>query len=164
MPSNAVAVARTSESRATVPAEGASKPLDSLARQLRRGRPGVGPGRSYLAVALIVIVAIWVVFMFGRALTQLNEATQRSATVQNETVALQDRLEQAQRELELVQTDAFLSLQARGYGLGEPGERAFGLEPGAPAPPQIVPLGGQTAATAGRTPLEAWLRLLFGGD
>lgn len=164
MPSNAVAVALTSESRATVPAEGGTQPLDSLARQLRRGRPGIGPGRSYMVVALMVIVAIWVVFMFGRALTQLNEATQRAAVVQNETVALQGRLEQAQRELELVQTDAFLSLQARGYGLGEPGERAFGLAPGAPAPPQIVPLGGETAATTGRTPLEAWLRLLFGGD
>jgi len=164
MGSNAATLAPTSEARAATPAEGPTKPLDSLARQLRRGRPGIGPGRSYLAVALMVIVAIWVVFMFGRALTQLNEATQRAVAVRTETIGLQDRLEQAQRELELVQTDAFLSLQARGYGMGEPGERAFGLEPGAPAPPQIVPLGGETASATGRTPLESWLRLLFGGD
>lgn len=159
-----MAVAPTSEARASTPAERATRPLDSLARQLRRGRPGIGPGRSYLALAVIVIVAIWVVFMFGRALTQLNEATQRAAAVRTETVALHDRLEQAERELELVQTDAFLSLQARGYGMGESGERAFGLAPGAPPPPAIVPLGGEAASTVGRTPLESWLRLLFGGD
>lgn len=164
MGSNAAALATAREARSVTPTDaGASQPLASLARQIR-GRRGIGPGRSYLALALIVIVAIWVVFMFGRALTQLNEATQRAAAVQNETIALHDRLEQAQRELELVQTDAFLSLQARGYGMGEPGERAFGLAPGAPAPPAIVPLGGETASAAGRTPLESWLRLLFGGD
>jgi hypothetical protein len=163
MGSNAAALAPTSEARAAMPS-GDATPLDSLAGQLRRGRPGIGPGRSYLAVALIVMVAIWVVFMFGRALTQLNEATQRASAVRTETIGLHDRLEQAQRELELVQTDAFLSLQARGYGLGESGERAFGLAPGAPPPPQIVPLGGETASASGRTPLESWLRLLFGGD
>lgn len=164
MGSTATALATSREARSvtTTDAE-TSPPLASLARQIR-GRRGIGPGRSYLVVSLIVIVAIWVVFMFGRALTQLNEATQRAAAVQNETVVLHDRLEQAQRELELVQTDAFLSLQARGYGMGEPGERAFGLAPDAPAPPAIVPLGGEAASTVGRTPLESWLRLLFGGD
>jgi hypothetical protein len=164
MSSNAVAGALTSESRSVEPAEaGATQPLDSLARQLRGGRR-LGPGRSYLGLVVLVVVAIWVVFMFGRALTQLNEATQRAAAVRTETGVLYDRLEEVQRELELVQTDAFLSLQARGYGMGESGERVFGLAPGAPAPPAIVPLGGTATSADGRTPLESWLRLLFGGD
>lgn len=159
MPSNAVSLAATSEAR---PGPASVSPPAGGGR-LRRAGGGrsLRPARSYLLILGVVVLAIWLVFVFGRALTQLNDASERAAAVNAESAALQARLEAGERELELVQTDAFQSLQARSYGLGGEGERAFGLEAGAPPAPPIVPLGG-ASASVNRTPLEAWLGLLFG--
>lgn len=107
------------------------------------------------------MLALWLVLVFGRALTELNEATERAAAVGAESAALQARLEAGQRELELVQTDAFQAHQARAYGLGREGERAFALETGAPPAPVVTPLGAEAPSPA-RTPLQSWLVLLFG--
>jgi cell division protein FtsB len=117
--------------------------------------------RTYLVLLGLAIVGVWLVFVFARTLGDLNEASRREAVVRAEAASLQERLEQTQRELELVQTDAFLRLQARGYGMGAPGEVVFTLETGQP-PPEIMPLGGTPSPSAPITPLEAWLALLFG--
>lgn len=158
MPSNAVPLAATSEARPAASASPAS-PVEELRRA--GGRRSLRPARSYLLIIGLTLLAVWLVLVFGRALTQLNEASERAAAVSAESAALQARLEAGQRELELVQTDAFQSLQARSYGLGEEGERAFALEAEAPPPPPIVPLGTEST-TVSRTPLEAWLGVLFG--
>lgn len=120
------------------------------------------PLRNYLLLIGLVVIAVWLVLVFSRTLGELNEATGRAAVVRGEAEMLQARLEQGERELELVQTDAFLRLQARGYGMGEPGERIFSLEAGAPAPPSITPLGVEETASTPISPLDAWLELLFG--
>jgi hypothetical protein len=117
--------------------------------------------RTYLVVAGLVIVGVWLVFVFARTLGDLNEASRREAVVRAEAAGLQQRLEQTQRELELVQTDAFLRLQARGYGMGAPGERVFTLDTDEP-PPDIRRIGDAPASAPPITPLEAWLALLFG--
>jgi hypothetical protein len=159
MPSNAVTLALASEARAATnaadvpPGAGLGRPRQ--ARALR-------PSRSHLFALVVAVLAVWLVLVFGRSLTELNEATERAAALGAETAALQARLDAGQRELELVQTDAFQALQARAYGLGGNGERAFALEAGAPPPPIVVPLGGESP-TSVRTPLESWLSLLFGG-
>jgi len=158
MPSNVVSLAVSSDS----PGPAAASPRSPAQSPRRlRGRMSLRPARPYLLVILAAVVAVWLVLVLGRALTQLNEASERAAAVGAESAALQARLEAGQRELELVQADAFQSLQARSYGLGREGERAFGLEADAPPPPPIVPLGGQSAPLS-RTPLEAWLGVLFG--
>lgn len=159
MPSNAVSLAVSSEARPAAGSTSSPSPVDALRRN--GGGRSFRPARSYLLVIGLALLAVWLVFVFGRVLTQLNEATERAAAVSAESAALQARLDAGQRELELVQTDAFQALQARSYGLGREGERAFGLDAGAPPPPTIVPLGGETT-TLTRTPLEAWLSLLFG--
>ncbi len=115
-----------------------------------------------MVLGAILLVAVWLVLVFGRALTELNEATQRAAALTAESATLEAQLEAGWRELELVQTDAFQRLQARAYGMGGAGERAFSLAADAPSPAPIVPLGGEST-TVPRTPLESWLRLLFGG-
>jgi hypothetical protein len=134
--------------------------LDSLGRQIGYGR-GLRPGRTQIVAVVLVIVGFWLVIGFGRALGQLNDATQRQQAAAAENLTLEAQLEAGRRELMLVQTDAFQSLQARAVGMGQNGELVFVLTSDAP-PPEIVPLGRAAAPAANQTPLEAWLELLFG--
>ncbi|HEY7599434.1 MAG TPA: hypothetical protein VH741_05870 [Candidatus Limnocylindrales bacterium] len=116
--------------------------------------------RVSIYVIVGVVIAFWVVVAFGRALATLNEANERAAALRAETAALEMRLAQGQAEMELAQTPAFQRMLARALGMAPAGEQAFALEPGAPPPPAVQPLG--TDPAAGRSPLDAWLTLLFG--
>jgi cell division protein FtsB len=136
--------------------------LTSLRSQLGYGRR-FRPGRSHIALIILIVVGSWVVLSFGRTITQLNAATERQAALTSETAALSARLDAGHREMELIQTDAFQGLQARSYGMGAPGEIAFSLDPDAPPPPALTPLGGDPNSGRAQTPLDAWLKLLFGG-
>ena len=93
------------------------------------------PGRGVSAVTILVdgyfrllkvVIAVFlvamVVLVFGNALSQLNAAEQREATMQAEANALQAELDAGRRELTLVQTDAFQALEARALGYGASGE------------------------------------------
>ncbi|MEX2546275.1 MAG: hypothetical protein WD830_00635 [Chloroflexota bacterium] len=135
--------------------------LTSLRRQLGYGRR-LRPRRSHLALVALVIVAFWVVLSFGRTITQLNAANDRQTGLMAETAALSAQLDAGHRELELVQMDGFQALQARAFGIGAPGEIAFSLEAGAPVASPVTPLGSAGRAGEAQTPLDAWLRLLFG--
>ena len=135
--------------------------LSTLGKQIGYGRR-LRPGRSHVALVIAVVVGFWVVLSFGRTITQLNAATDRQAGLTSETAALTAQLEAGHRELDLIQTDAFQALQARALGIGAPGEIAFSLEADAPAPAHIVPLGTAGSDLTDQTPLDAWLRLLFG--
>lgn len=119
------------------------------------------PTRMHVGLVIGIVVSLWVVLVFGRALTALNEANARVEGMHAENVALEVRLDQANREAQIVQSDAFVRFAARAYGMGRPGERAFALEQGAP-PPEPVPLLGGPVASPPDTPLDSWLRLLFG--
>ncbi len=135
--------------------------LDSLGRQIGYGR-GMRPRRVQILAIILIVLAFWLLVTFGRALGQLNDATQREATAAAETRTLQAQLEAGRRELMLVQTDAFQALEARALGMGGSGEKIFALTADAPPPPAIVPLGQDSAASATKSPLDAWLELLFG--
>ena len=164
MPRPAVAVASAAEPVArarSAPDTELNQQLTTLGRQIGYGR-GLRPGRAQLLLLGLVILGFWLVLVFGRAIGQLNDATAREAAVANEAQALQVELDAGRRELLLVQTDAFQRLQARALGMGEAGEQAFALASGAPEPAPIVPLGGAAATGAAKSPLEAWLELLFG--
>jgi hypothetical protein len=121
------------------------------------------PSRVYLAVLGAVFISLWVVLAFGRTMAQLNEATERTAIVRAQNAELTSRLAAAQTESALLQSEAYLRFEARGFGMGKPGERAFGLAPGAPAPAPMIPLGGSAVTPAPATPLDNWLSLLLGG-
>lgn len=118
--------------------------------------------RAHLLVLAGFVAALWVTLAFSRTMEQLSEATARAAAVRAENAALTSRLADAQSESALLQSDAYLRFEARAFGMGSPGERAFGLTPGAPAPEPMVPLGGSTATPVPATPLDNWLSLLFG--
>ncbi|MGI8929045.1 MAG: hypothetical protein ACR2H0_06245 [Candidatus Limnocylindrales bacterium] len=135
--------------------------LTDLGRQLGYGRR-FRPGRSHIGLLVVIVVAFWVVLGFARTMTQLNAATERRVVLTAETTALTAQVDAAHRELVLIQTDGFQALQARAFAIGAPGEIAFALEAGAPSPVPVVPLGSEGAATDPQTPLDAWLKLLFG--
>ncbi|MEA2676164.1 MAG: hypothetical protein QOJ81_305, partial [Chloroflexota bacterium] len=140
MPRPAVAVA-SAGARSTRPNSGPDNELNArlttLGRQMGYGR-GLRPGRMQLLALGIVIVAFWLVVVFGRALGQLNDATQRQGIAATEAATLQAQLEAGRRELALVQTDAFQRIQARALGMGQSGELVFTLTSDGPAP-MIVP-------------------------
>jgi hypothetical protein len=117
--------------------------------------------RVPLAVLIGVLIAVWVVISFGRTLATLNETENRLESIRAETAALEMRIRQGQAETALAQTPAFQRMLARSFGMGLPGERAFALEPGAPTPTVVVPLGGGAAGTDAQ-PLDVWLRILLG--
>ena len=118
--------------------------------------------RAHALAVVIVIVGLWVVLSFGRTITALNSATDREEQLVDETAALTAQIEASHRELALVQTEGFQALQARAFGIGKPTEVNFSLEPGAPSPEPVIPLGSEGNRAAPQTPLDAWLRLLFG--
>ena len=70
-----------------------------------------------------------------------------------------------QRELTLIQQQAFITQQAHGLGLGGAKDHAFILAAGAPPLADDAPgsaavrLGGEVER---QTPLESWLSILFG--
>ncbi len=121
--------------------------------------------RMHFVLIAIALVAVWLVFVFARAMGDVDRATARQNGVAAEAAALQARLDADHRELALVQTDAFQRLQARAYGMGAPGEVVFTLPQDAPAPAPITPLGGGASSATSATqasPLDAWLKLIFG--
>jgi hypothetical protein len=119
------------------------------------------PNRSHVALLAVIVIAFWVVLGFAGTITELNVATERQTELTAATRVLTDRLAAGHREVLLIQTDAFQALQARGFGVGAPGEVSFSVASDSPAP-RVVPLGSTDAAAAAQTPLDAWLRMLFG--
>ena len=61
----------------------------------------------------------------------------------------------------MVKGEAFIRSRRGPTASARTGERAFGLEHGAPPPPAITPLGEVPDAVPTK-PVEAWLELLFG--
>jgi cell division protein FtsB len=126
---------------------------------------GVSPRhleRRTVGLVALLVVGIWLVVVFGHALADANTINADAARARAENDALRARVEAGRREIAFIQTDTFLSLEARAYGMGRRGERAFALEPGAPSPPPLVPLGGEPSPQVPPTPLEEWVALLFG--
>jgi hypothetical protein len=111
---------------------------------------------------MAMLVCVWLVVIFGRALAEANSLTARLAQEQSVNEQLRARVEAGRREITLVQTAAFRDFEARLFGWGRPGERPFALEPGGPSPAPLTPLGNESAAPPASTPLDDWLTLLFG--
>lgn len=138
------------------PAAGASLP---------QGQPRlgvVGLDRRTLTLVASALLVAWLVLVFGRAISQSNEVAAQAAALRSQDAALAQQVSDREAELSVIQSPAFLALEARAYGYGEPSEQVFALQPGAPLPPSITPLGAEPSAAPPPAPLEAWLQLLFG--
>ncbi len=140
--------------------EPATSGTAAAAVQPRLGVAGLDR-RTIALVASIAVVA-WLVLVFGRAIAQSNQVGVEAAALRAQDATLAQQVVQQQAELAVIQSPAFLSLEARAYGYGKPHEQVFALQPGAPPPPAITPLGADPSAAPPPTPLQAWMELLLG--
>jgi len=116
----------------------------------------------FLGQALLVVAFV---AAFGRSLIGVIEVNTRLSRLRDETAALQARADALTAERVLLGDAAFLELVARGYSLGSAVERPFVLAADAAPLPDDAP--GSSArrfspVASTRTPLDAWLDLLFG--
>ena len=124
-----------------------------------------GITRRRVAWGLAAIVSIWIVAVFTRQVIDVAAASDRAAQLRLDNAGLASQVDDLQRELDLVQRQAFVEQEARAYGLGTRGERPFSLSPDASPLPADAPgsasvrLGARPVRTS---PLDVWLDLLFG--
>jgi hypothetical protein len=135
--------------------------LDS--REAERGPSSDGsfgvPG-MYLAWAVGVVAALFVVLALGRVVLDAANAAARVEELRVTNTQLRARVDALAAERQLVTSPILVQVAGRGRGYGQPDEQAFGLVPGGPPPPRLLSDDDGAAARTG--PLDAWLTLLLG--
>jgi cell division protein FtsB len=127
--------------------------------------PIAGIGRRQVAMIIGSLVAAWIIFMFARQIGDASAASTRAEALVAANETLRDDIEASRRELQLIQRQAYVLQQARGYGLGKGREIPFSLAPDAPPLPADAPGSAAVRVGAGgetTTPFERWMDLLFG--
>jgi cell division protein FtsB len=127
--------------------------------------PVAGLTRRRIALLLGALVAAWVIVLFARQVGEASEASSRADVMRAANEQLEGDVAALERELELIQRQAYIEQQAREYRLGEAREIPFVLEPDAPPIADDAP--GTASARLGAdiqraTPVESWIDLLFG--
>jgi hypothetical protein len=140
-----------------------SAPGTARRERLRRWlRNGPNAERRTLMAVGGVILTVWLVVIFGRAIADSNSLAQRQAQEELVNAQLRAQVAAGRSEIAFFQTEPFLRFESRADGFGEPGERIFALAAGAPSPKPITPLGADHPVTDVDSPLDNWLHLLFG--
>jgi len=126
-----------------------------------------GITRSRVGWVSAALVAVWIVVVFARQVGDAQAATSRATQLAADNDALAAEVQQLQDEVDLVTKPGYVAMEARGYGLGNPREIPFTLDPSVAAPVDGAP--GSAAVRLGtstehQTPLESWLQLLFGSS
>jgi cell division protein FtsB len=126
--------------------------------------PIAGITRRRVGFLVAALVSAWIVIVFARQVGDASSAGVRVEALKEANVELAGRVAALEREAALIQRQEWIVQQARGHGLGDPGEIPFTLASAPSLPPDApgsaaVRLGGLTERP---TPLEAWLSLLFG--
>ena len=110
-------------------------------------------------MAVVVIIGIFVAVQFGRQVYASWESGQQVEAIQAEIAAVEAQNADLRRELEYLQSDAYISAEARRLAnLGVPGEQVLIIPPGAEAPlPESL-----SAASEPEPLLDQWVKLFFG--
>lgn len=110
-------------------------------------------------MAVVVIIGAFLAVQFGRQIYTNWEIGQRANEIRAEIAALEASNTDLRRELQYLQSEAYISAEARRLAnLGIPGEQVLIIPPGAEEP---LP----EALAAGPAPgplLEQWVALFFG--
>ena len=146
-------------------------PIEDRPARRRRREPSLdgfsiaGITRRRLGWVVAAFLSAWILLVFARQVadTAAKAAEADSARVSNAQAA--QNVTDLQRELTLIQQQAFITQQAHGLGLGGAKDHAFILAAGAPPLADDAP--GSAAVRLGgdverQTPLESWLSILFG--
>jgi hypothetical protein len=131
-------------------------------RRERRSRRRPRLDRRLIGGVLVAVVTGWLTLSLVGAVTHARQLRAAANDLRQETEQLRAQVEAGAAEIEVIQGDVFLSLEARGYSMGAPGERAFALAPGAPAPKPITALGADSAPLPPADVFEELLDLLLG--
>jgi hypothetical protein len=121
--------------------------------------------RRRAAVIAASLVAAWILIAFARQVGDASAASAHAAELRVANAGLQADLAALQADLLRVQSDQYVGVAARAADLGKRHEVPFTLAADAPSLPPDAP--GSAALRVGgeepdRSPLEAWLDLLFG--
>ena len=148
-----------------VPPAGQPTPAALAALGTLSDLPVAGLTRRRIALLIGALVAAWVILLFARQVGEASEASTRAEVMRASNERLEGDVAALERELELIQRQAYVEQQAREYRLGEAREIPFVLD--ADAPPIAGDAPGTASVRLGAdrqriTPLEAWVDLLFG--
>jgi cell division protein FtsB len=119
--------------------------------------PASRGGLAWMAV--VVIIGLFVAVQFGRQVYASWESGQQVEAIEAELAAMEAENAALRRELEYLQSDAYVSSEARRLAnLGAPGEQVLIIPPGAEAPlPESLAVPVETKPL-----LEQWVELFFG--
>ena len=110
-------------------------------------------------IAVLLIIGTFLAVQVGRQVYASWLIGQQADAIRVDIANMEARNEALRQELAYLQSNAFLSAEARRLlNMGLPGERVLIIPPGAEAPP---PLAAQQRPIA-KSPLEQWLELFFG--
>ncbi len=127
--------------------------------------PVAGLTRRRIALLLGAVVAAWVLLLFAHQVGQASEAAARADAMRTSNAALAANVAALKSELDLIQRQAFVEQQARAYRMGTAREIPFTLADNAPSLPPDAPGSAGVrlgAPAAPPSPLQQWIRLLFG--
>jgi cell division protein FtsB len=129
-----------------------------LPRGARLRRPASRTGLAWVVVLLVI--GAFLAAQVGRQVYANWAITQQAEQVRQEIAATQARNDELRRELEYLQSDAYVSAEARRLqNLGRGGEQVLIIPPGAERP---LPAAVAQPAERPKPLLEQWLDLFFG--
>lgn len=110
-------------------------------------------------MAVVVIIGAFLAVQFGRQIYTNWEIGQRANEIRAEIAALEASNTDLRRELQYLQSDAYISAEARRLAnLGLPGEQVLIIPVGAEEPlPADLAAGGEPEPL-----LQQWVELFFG--
>ena len=112
-------------------------------------------------MVVLVVVGLFLAVQVGREVYQNWQITQQAEAARVEIAQMEARNEELRAELEYLQSDAYISSEARALtSIGTGDEHLLIIPEGAeaPLPPELAP-----PVPAPKPLLEQWLDLFFGG-
>ena len=120
--------------------------------------PGSRGGLAWLVVLLVI--GAFLAFQVGRQVYASWSINQEAERFRAEIAALELQNAELVRELEYLQSDAYISAEARRLlNLGRPGERVLIIPPGSEVAP---PASASEKLHAAPPPFQQWMELFFG--
>jgi hypothetical protein len=150
---------RPTDDAARAPADPAAPPAPGPGPDDAPERPGepdlkalpiAGITRRRLAMVMGGVLAMWIVVVFARQVSEAAAATSRAEAMVGSNAARKTEIESLERELDRIQQPRYILQQARGYGLGGTHEIPFTVRSAAT---RRRP-GGQSAGALADDPLR----------